>query len=192
MTKVRMLLFTALAVVLACGICGQQALAQDLAGDAQISAIAVGHITDVSPEVATSPGMFQGITGMGPNPPASGDWPCFGGSANCAGVAAGGLVIGEPEQVWSKTCSGCGQIYYTFQTTTANGTATVTITVTQGSPAKTLFKTKGSFAVAKNVIEVISVGPVSFTGGVAGAATIQATTTIGTATIKGGAKIVLH
>jgi hypothetical protein len=194
MTKVRALLFTAVAVVLACGICGQQALAQeDLAGGAQISAIAIGHITDRSAEPAASAGMYQGITAMGPNPPVSGDWPCFGGST-CSNVVAGGLVIGEPEQVWSKGCSGCGQIYYTFQTTTATGTANVTVTVTQGSPAKTLFKFSGplSGTVAKNVIEAVAIGPVSFTGGVAGAATINVSTTIGTATIKGGAKIVLH
>ena len=75
----------------------------------------------------------------------------------------------------------------------ATGTCNVTITVTQGSPAKTLFKTSGSIGtVAKNVFEVVSVGPVSFTGGVAGATTINVATTIGTATIKGAAKIVLH
>jgi hypothetical protein len=192
MTKVRMPLFIALAVVLACGICGRQALAQDLAGDAQVRAIAVGHITDVSPD-ATSPGMYQGITGMGPNPPASGDWPCFGGSTDCAGIMAGGLVVGTPEQIWSKSCSGCGQIYYTFQTTTATGTATIAVTVTQGSPATTIFSYSGLIGtIAKNVVEVVEVGPVSFTGGVAGAATIDVSTTIGTVTIKGAAKITLH
>jgi uncharacterized protein (DUF983 family) len=191
MTKVRTLLFTALAVVLACGICGQQALAQeDRAGDAYGSVIAIGHVTDASPDV-TSPGMYQGITAMGPNPPVSGDWPCFGGST-CSNVVAGGLVIGTPEQVWTKSCSGCGQIYYTFQTTTATGTATFTITVTQGSPVKTLFHYSFTGSVAKNSIEVISVGNVSFAGAVAGAATINVATTIGTATIKGAAKIVLH
>ncbi len=105
---------------------------------------------------------------------------------------AGGLVIGTPEQVWTKSCSGCGQIYYTFQTTTATGTATFTITVTQGSPVKTLFHYSFTGSVAKNSIEVISVGNVSFAGAVAGAATINVATTIGTATIKGAAKIVLH
>jgi hypothetical protein len=185
-----MLLFAALAVVLAGAICGQPALAQDLAGDAHGSMIAIGHITDALPD-ATSPGMFQGIVGMGPNPPVAGDWPCFGGST-CSNVVAGGLVIAEPEQIWTKSCSGCGQIYYTFQTTTATGTATFTITVTQGSPAKTLFQYSFTGSVAKNQIHAISVGPVTFTGGVAGAATINVATTIGTATIKGGAKITLH
>ncbi|HXM40704.1 MAG TPA: hypothetical protein VN924_05595 [Bryobacteraceae bacterium] len=189
MTKVRALLLTALALVLACGIFSPQALAQDLAGDAQTTAIATGHVTDAAPD-ATSPGMYQGIVGMGPNPPAKGDWPCFGGSTDCSGVAKYGLVIGEPEQVWSKSCSGCGQIYYTFETTTATGTAAFTVTVTQGST--TIFKYSGSTSVSNNVIEVISVGPVTFTGGVAGAATISVSTTIGTATIQGGAKIVLH
>jgi hypothetical protein len=130
---------------------------------------------------------------MGPNPPATGDWPCFGGSTDCSSVMAGGLVVGTPEALWSKSCSGCGQIYYTFQTTTATGTANVVITVTQGSPAKTLFKTSGSIGtIPKNIIEVVNVTGVSFTGAVAGAATINISTTIGTATIKGAAKIVLH
>lgn len=194
MTKVRTLLFTALAVVLACGICGQQALAQeDLAGGAQISAIAIGHVPDGTPEPAASAGMFQGIVAMGPNPPATGDWPCFAGATACTGIVAGGLVIGVPEQIWSKTCSGCGQIYYTFQTTSATGTCNVTITVTQGSPAKTLFTLSSPIGtVAKGVIEAVNVTGVSFTGAVAGAATITTTTKIGTATIKGGAKIMLH
>ena len=194
MTKVRMFLFSALAVVLACGICGQPALAQDLAGGAHGSAISIGHIPDASADAspdATSPGMFQGIVGMGPNPPVAGDWPCFGGST-CSNVVAGGLVIAEPEQIWTKSCSGCGQIFYTFQTTTATGTGTFTVTVTQGSPAKTLFQYSFTGSVAKNTIEAISISNVSFTGGVAGAATINVATTIGTATIKGGAKITLH
>jgi len=127
------------------------------------------------------------------HPPASGDWPRFAGATACASIAAGGLVIGVPEQVWTKSCSGCGQIYYTFQTTTATGTANVTVTVTQGSPAKTIFKVSGSIGtIAKNVIEAVDVTGVSFTGGVAGAAIITATTNIGTATIKGSARIVLH
>src|ERR1019366_7626270 len=107
MTRVRTLLFTALAVVLACGICGQQALAQeDRAGDAYGSVIAIGHVTDASPDV-TSPGMYQGITAMGPNPPVSGDWPCFGGST-CSNVVAGGPRPGPPRQGLAKNGSGLG------------------------------------------------------------------------------------
>jgi hypothetical protein len=160
-----------------------------------MTAIAIGHIPDApldpSPDT-TSPGMYQGIVGMGPNPPAKGDWPCFGGGTDCASVAKYGLVIGEPEQLWSKSCSACGQIYYTFQTSTATGTASIAITVTQGTPATTIFKFTGTETVSSDVIEVISVGPVTFTGGVAGAATINVSTTIGTEVIKGSAKIVLH
>src|ERR1022692_1026704 len=81
--KVRMLLFAA--------------LAQDLAGDAHASVVSIGHITDDSPD-ATTPGMFQGIVGMSPNPTVAGDWPCFAGATTCASIAAGGLVIGEPER----------------------------------------------------------------------------------------------
>src|ERR1035441_7345839 len=113
MTRVRTLLFTALAVILACGICGQQALAQeDRAGDAYGSVIAIGHVTDASPDV-TSPGMYQGITAMGPNPPVSGDWPCFGGST-CSNVVAGGLVIGTPEPGLAKKSSRWGPDLFTF------------------------------------------------------------------------------
>ena len=194
MAKVRALLFIALAAVLACGICGQQAVAQeDLAGNAQGSAIAIGHVLDGAAEPAASAGMYQGIVAMGPNPPASSsDWPCFAGGTACAGIAAGGLVIGMPEQIWSKSCHGCGQIYYTFQTTTATGTATFNISVTQGSPATTIFHYSFTGSVGASTIEAVSVSGVSFKGGVAGAATINVSTTIGSATIKGGAKIVLH
>jgi len=130
---------------------------------------------------------------MAPNPPATGDWPCFGGGSNCASIAAGGLVIGVPVQVWPKSRSGCGQIYSTFQTTTATGTGNVTVTVTQGSPAKTIFKISGSIGtVLGNTIEALNVSGVSFTGAVAGAATINVSTKIGLVTIKGAARIVLH
>ena len=195
MTKVRTLLFAALAVVLACGICGQQALAQeDLSGEGYGTLISIGRIPDAPagaiPDV--SPGMYQGIVGMGPNPPASGDWPCFGGNTACTSIAAGGLVVAEPLQVVLKACSGCGQIYYTFETTTASGTGTFTFTVTQGSPAKTLFHKSFTGTVAKNNIYAIAWTGVTFTGGVAGAATISVSTKIGTATIKGAARIVLQ
>ena len=191
--KVRMLLFIALAVVLAYGICGQPALAQDLAEDADVSVVSIGHITDASPD-ATSPGMYQGIVAMGPNPTVAGDWPCFGPTTDCAGIVKGGLVIGEPEQLWTKSCSACGQIFYTFQTTTATGTANIVVTVTQGTPATTIFRYSGALSgtIAKNSVVAVGVGPVTFTGGVAGAATINVATTIGTATIKSGAKITLH
>ncbi|MGA3041867.1 MAG: hypothetical protein ABSF54_13855 [Bryobacteraceae bacterium] len=193
--KIRALLLTALAVVLACAICGRPALAQDLAGDAQMTAISIGHIPDASADGlpdTTSPTLFQGIVGMGPNPPAKGDWPCFGGNTDCSSVAKNGLVIGEPEQVWSKSCSACGQIYYTFQSTTGTGTANIAISVTQGTPATAIFKFTGTESVSANVIEIISVGPVTFTGGVAGPATINVSTTLGSTVIKGSAKIVLH
>src|ERR1039457_7679012 len=113
MTRVRTLLFTALAVVLACGICGQQALAQeDLAGDAYGSVIAIGHVTDASPDV-TSPGMYQGITAMGPNPPVSGDWPCFGG-ATCSHVVAGGLALRPPQPGLAEKRFRCGPAHFNF------------------------------------------------------------------------------
>lgn len=191
MKKDRMLLFVALAVVLACGFCGYQAVAQDLAGEAQARVITIGHITGAAIPLASG-GMFQGITGFGINPPVAGDWPCFGGATDCSGIAAGGLVIGTPLQVWSKSCSGCGQIYWTVQTTSATGSANITATISQGSPAKAIFKFSGNVGtVPANVIDVISVGPVSFTGA-AGAATISVSTTIGATTVKGGEHIVLH
>ena len=67
MTKCRMFLFSALAVVLACGICVQQGLAQEndlQVGTGQLSTSSVGALTLGSD--ASAAGLFQGIVAMGP------------------------------------------------------------------------------------------------------------------------------
>jgi hypothetical protein len=189
MLKIRVLLFSALAVVLAFGILGQQALAQDAAGNQAFHATAIGHPSPGSTDAAT-PGMFQGITAMGPNPPAAGDWPCFAGNTACSAIASGGLVVGVPVQVW-PVASANGQIYWTFETTTSAGTAKVSVKVTQG--ATTILSVKGKIpGIAANSIYSIDLTGASFTGAVAGPATITTSTKIGTTTIKGTAKIVLQ
>ncbi len=189
MRKVRVLLLSALALVLACGILGQQALAQDGAGSLKIHAISTGHATPGISDLA-SPGMYQGIVAMGPNQPDDGDWPCFAGNAGCPDIAAGGLVVGVPVQVW-PLASANGQVYWTFETTTSSGKAKVSIKVTQG--ATTIFSLSGNIpGIATDTIYAISLDGVSFTGAVAGPATITTTTKIGKTTIKGTAKIVLQ
>ncbi len=189
MQKVRVLLLSAMAVILACGILGQQALAQDEAGNLKIHAISTGHATPGSSDPA-APGMFQGIVAMGPNQPDPGDWPCFGGNPSCADIAAGGLVVGVPVQVW-PLASANGQIYWTLETTTSAGTAKATIKVTQGST--TIFSLSGKLkGIMADEIYAISLDGVTFSGAVAGPATITTTTKIGTTTIKGTAKIVLQ
>ena len=176
----------------ALGICGRQAVAQDDQGQVQARIITLGHITALA-EPQSGPGFYQGIVAMGPPPPVSGDWPCWAGSPQCSSVPLGGLVIGMPEQVWSKTCKSCGQIYWTLQSTTAANSAIATVTVTQGSPATTIYSfTEPLGMIGANTISAILIGPVSFTNAVAGTATINVSVAIGATTVKGSAKIVLH
>jgi len=193
MTKGRMFLFMALAMVLACGICVQQGLAQEddyQIGTGQLSVQSMGALTLGSDLAA--PGAFQGIVAMGPNPATDGDWPCFAGGAGtgCAGIPAGGLVVGVPLQVWDVS-SANGQIYYTFETTTAHGKAKATITVKQGSTV--ILNVSGSLGkLAQNQIYYVALSGATFTGAVAGPATITVTTKIGTEKITGKATIQLQ
>ena len=193
MTKSRVLLFSALAVVLACGICVQQGLAQEddhQIGTGQLSMTGVGSLAAGSD--LASPGAFQGIVAMGPNPATSGDWPCFAGGSGtgCAGIPAGGLVVGVPVQVW-PLASANGQIYWTFETTTAQGKGHATVTVKQGSTV--ILSVSGALGtLAQNMIYAVNLSGATFTGAVAGPATITVTTKIGTEKISGKATIQLQ
>jgi hypothetical protein len=193
MTKFRLLLLTALAVILACGICVQQGLAQEddlQIGTGQLSMASRGGVF-AELEPAGSAGLFQGIVAMGPNPATDGDWPCFAGGSGtgCSGIPGGGLVIGVPVQVW-PLASANGQIYWTYETTTAHGKVHATVTVKQGST--TILNVSGSLGtIAANQIAYIDLTGATFTGAVAGPAAITVTTKVGTAKITGKATIQL-
>jgi len=193
MTKLRVLLFTALPLVLACGLCVQQGLAQE--GDYQVGTgqFSMSGVGSLAPESdLAGPGAFQGILAMGPNPATDGDWPCFAGGSGtgCAGIPAGGLVIGVPLQVWDLA-SANGQIYWTFETTTGKGKINVTLTVKQGMTV--ILSASGTVGTAaKNSIYSIALTGATFSGAVAGPATITATTKIGKEKITGKATIQLQ
>jgi hypothetical protein len=211
MTKTRMFVFAALAVIVAFGVCGQQALALD----PHFKVVTIGHGTtqsDAVPDAASQ--VHQGITAMGAAAPAdsSGNatWPCFTGETDpdCSSIAAGGLVVGIPAFTWNlaactSSTAACGQIYWTFETDVKSKTAPINISLTVTQGTSTIYST-GTIDVGTNpgagFIEAIA-GNVAFGPGdctvgtcatpVAGAATITVTTKIGTSTATGTAHITL-
>ncbi len=192
MTRISMFL-SAVLIAVVLGVCNQPVLlaqSDDAAGaNPEIRMITIGHV-DVIPD-ATAPGMFQGIVGTGPNPPDPGDWPCYGGGPNCSGVAAGGLVIAQPQPRVSHLCNGCAEVYYTFQTTSLSGTASISISIVQGKT--TIFSNSADFpGVPAQSIQVMTTG-LAFNGSAKrGRAAIKVSTTIGSTTITGSAPIYLY
>jgi hypothetical protein len=198
MTKIRMFMFAALAVIVAFGVCGQQALALD----PHFKTIVVGRapVSDAVPDAAAQ--VHQLYTMMGVAPPLDASsldtWPCFTGGSDpdCSSIAPGGLVLGIPFYTWSLTSctsstAACGQISWMFETdvTSTKTAIDVSITVTQGT--STIMNT-GTVKIGTNpgsgYVEVISdnvgFGPGDCVVGtcatpVAGAAKITVTTTIG-------------
>jgi hypothetical protein len=213
MTKTRMFMSAALAVVFAFGVCAESALALD----PHFRLISIGSRpvqTDAVPDAASL--VHQGVTAMGVLPPLDASsldtWPCFTGGTDpdCSAIAAGGLVIGVPVATWSLTnCTSstlaCGQIFWTFETdVTSKKTAIdVSITVTQGT--STIMST-GVVNIGKNpgagFIEAISddvafgvgdcASPTVCVAPVAGPATIKVTTAIGQQKAAGSYAITLQ
>jgi hypothetical protein len=192
MSKSRTFFQCAAALIAAFGICSQQEL------KAQEMAAPVAHLVRVG-QVDALPadgfdagaGMYQGIVLMGPNPPTlspSPTWPCFGGGGDseCSSLPAGGVIIPFPQQVFGPRF--VGEVVSTFSTTSATGTADITVTITEG--AATLFTYSSSVSVAANGDWYIYLENVSFTGATKGTATLTVTTTVGTAIITG--KAALH
>ena len=100
MTKIRMLMFAAIAVIVAFGVGGHPALA----AAPQFHRSVIGHVpAQVSPDT-TAPTIFQLVTTLGTLAPIDGsgndEWPCLTGDAvkwpDCSSIPAGGLVIGLP------------------------------------------------------------------------------------------------
>jgi hypothetical protein len=211
MTKLRMFMFAAAAVIVAFGVSAQQALALDPHFKVTVMK-APGVITDAVPAAASQ--LHQLYTTMGVAAPAdslgNGYWPCFtgGSDADCSSIPAGAVVVGIPFYTWNLTActsstSACGQISWMFETDVASTSATidVSITVTQGT--STIMNT-GTVPVGTNpgagYVEVISdnvgFGPGDCAVGtcatpVAGAAKITVTTTIGKQKATGTANITL-
>ena len=136
-------------------------------------------------------GLYQGIVIAGDNPPVGGpppSWPCIGGGgeATCSSIASGGFVIPYPYQIFGVNST--GEIVSTFTTTSASGTADLTVKVTQGK--KTLFSDSSSFAVSANGTYYAYVYDAKLSGSKTGTVLITVTTTVGTATVTG--KTTLH
>ncbi len=193
MTKKCNILYAALAVAVAFGICGPKTLnAQDA------TAGPVGHLGQVgqipvdpadTPD-ATAATMYMGILGVTNNPPTGGatpSWPCVGGTGDpeCSSIAAGGFVVGFSYQLIST--DGNGQVYWTFTTTTATGTADFKLTVTQGKT--TIFTYSFSDSVTANGLWYAYVSGATLSKTTKGAATVTVTTTVGGKTITGKAAI---
>ena len=218
MTKIRVIPFAALAVIVALGMIGQPALAQDFVSTLHLQGTIAGRTaphSDAVPDAASQ--VHELYTTMNELPPldgsGNGEWPCGGGSPDCADIAAGGLVIGFPFYSWSLTgCTSstlaCGEITWMYETDVKSTTAKVSfqVTVTQGSTTKTTIYSAGPLSGGKNpgqyYTEVWSL-PVGFGPGdcfttgttcgtpVAGPATVTVTTTIGTQKTTGTAVIYL-
>jgi hypothetical protein len=187
MTKTRVFLHGAVAVAIALGICSQPELKAQDAVLPVWNVVRVGQV-DVIPEGGfdTGAGLYPGIVGTGANPPIAGpppSWPCVGGggSAPCSSIAEGGFVIPYPFQIIPVNTK--GEIFWTFTTTTATGTADLKVTVTQGK--KTIFTDSFSFAVATNGTYYAYVFNAKLSGAHTGKALVTATTTVGAATITG-------
>src|SRR6202161_3784710 len=186
MRRIRAFLFVALASIVAFGVSGQQALAQD--DDANVYITLTDHwVMGVTPDAAAA--VLAGPVAFVVPPPSAGpppSWPCVTPPRPCTSDPAGGILIGIPLQQWpisgTTNCTTvvCGQIMAMFETTTGTGAVTATITITQGTTTIYSKAAKGKTATA-NQVGVISVTGIQFaTTAVAGAATVTVTPTVGT------------
>jgi hypothetical protein len=221
MTKTRLFIFTAIAVIGAFGVCGQQALAQESVSNPHLHSVVIGKApvqSDVAPD-ATASQVHQLYTTLNELPPLDSsnnpEWPCSGGGTDpdCSTIAQGGLVIGFPFYTWPlTTCTSstdaCGEVTWMFETDVASTKTKidVSVTVTQGTTTKTTIYSSGTLSAGTNpgagYTEVYAL-PVGFGPGdcfatgstcgtpVAGPATITVVTTIGKQTATGVATIIL-
>lgn len=143
MTKTRMFLFAALAVILVLGVAGQ-ANAQVKVSGPRLTA-AGPAMSHVNPNTSTD--LHPVATYLGVAPPADGsgnaEWPCFTGGSDpdCSSIPAGGVVVGVPAYTWSLTgCTGqassapCAGINFWFEDdSTSSSDISVALTVKQGT-----------------------------------------------------------
>jgi hypothetical protein len=148
MTKSRLLSVPTCLALVALLMCGQRAVAQNIH---HIQIRAVGHNGVHSQGKTEKKALEQLMSGFGVLPPVDGgdndEWPCFpnGGNPNdadCASIAAGGVVLGAPSysqslancDANSSTSLNCGQIFWFYEDDTGNNTdnLVVSIVVKQG------------------------------------------------------------
>jgi hypothetical protein len=129
-------------------VCGQQALAQTVH---HLQARAVSQNGVHSQARNEKKALEQLMSGFGVLPPVDGagndEWPCFPGGGNpndadCASIAAGGIVLGAPAYTRAldfcnantSTSPNCGQIFWFYEDDTGNSTddLVVSIVVKQG------------------------------------------------------------
>jgi len=144
MTRIRIFMFAALAVIVAFGVSGLQA--QSAVGKVNLTVVAKVPTAGISPDF-TPPGLIGGELAMGviPPPDSGGNayWPCFtgGSDADCSSIPAGGWVSGIPYITWSKTgCTNtaCAQLTWWFQDNTTDVTDDLIITITAKEGTKTI------------------------------------------------------
>ena len=149
MTKSRWFHLLALSAILACIVCGQQALAEN-PHHLQIQAVS-GNGVHSDKTVKEKAALEQLSSGFGVLPPVDGsgndEWPCFpnqnANGADCSTIATGGVVIGTPAYTQSlsncdASASGapnCGQVFWFYEDDTGDTTddLVVSITVKQGA-----------------------------------------------------------
>ena len=85
--------------------------------------------------------LVQLSQGFGALPPKDGggsdEWPCFAGNPDCASIASGGVVIGEPHFTWSlaacdansASSTNCGQIFWFYEDDTNDTTDDLIVTI---------------------------------------------------------------
>jgi hypothetical protein len=148
MTKSRWFQVLAITAILACIVCGQQALAEN-PHHLQIRAVNANGV-DPLKGAKEKKALEQLSSGFGVLPPVDGggndEWPCFpnqnANGADCSAIAAGGVVIGQPAftqsfsacDADSDTSTSCGQMFSFYEDDTGdnNDDLVVSIVVKQG------------------------------------------------------------
>ena len=142
MTKVRVFLFAALALIVALGVSGPAQAAGIKLVNGTLPSVTI--IENRVP--ATNPDAVAAIAG-GPVWWGTGIGACFAGTpgASCAGDPAGGVDVGYPYSYWPISGSGtgsqcnnvikqyCGQMVVFAQTGTASGALSANFIIKQGS-----------------------------------------------------------
>ena len=188
MTKVRVFLFAALALVVALGVSGQAQAADIQVSHSAGAVIAYDHWMPGAAPNATAPLLAGPVawTDGATNPP------CFAPNAPCTGDPAGGVNVGSPIAylpVTGGTAKGCtnvkkqkdcGIITAFVETTTATGTGTAVATLKQGKTVVGTSRATLSTALSANTIYAIQINaPKLKAAAKAGAVTLSIKTTVG-------------
>lgn len=195
MIRIRVFLFMGLAAIVAFGVCGQPAQAQDIQvrEGTHDSMTAVDHwVPNASPD-ATALAQGPVLWDDGYQVP-----PCFGPNAPCSSDPAGGVNVGYPIPFWSisgtSSCKklACGEIDSFTETTSASGAVSATITIRQGKTVIYSHKATGLGSVTAGKVLVVSVAGIKLKAAAkAGAAVITVVTTVGTSKSTGKATVYL-